>query len=189
MPLLRLCCLWTSWRRPPFNRPLSQRNPNVAIALLLLPTSPLHWQLPPLALLHPQQLNASFAAVWGTYKRPVCSTSTFRIEQGPTDILVVVRPPRKRTKRRKQPRSPRREFAGNASALSSSTPTGLQSDADLHWLADTGATSHMTPHYAWMRNYTPYVVDIHLADNTIVQSAGIGVWCLTQLLIVQMRVL
>ncbi len=25
-----------------------------------------------------------------------------------------------------------------------------------------------------MRNYTPYVVDIHLADNTVVQSAGIG---------------
>ncbi len=25
-----------------------------------------------------------------------------------------------------------------------------------------------------MRNYTPYVVNIHLADNTIVQSAGIG---------------
>ncbi len=25
-----------------------------------------------------------------------------------------------------------------------------------------------------MQDYTPYVVDIHLADNTIVQSAGIG---------------
>ncbi len=25
-----------------------------------------------------------------------------------------------------------------------------------------------------MRNYTPYVVPIHLADNTIIQSAGIG---------------
>ncbi len=71
-------------------------------------------------------------------------------------------------------KEPKKEFAGNASALSTSAPTGLQSDADLHWLADTGATSHMTPHYAWMRNYTAYVVDIHLADNTIVQSAGIG---------------
>ncbi len=87
---------------------------------------------------------------------------------------MVVRPPRKRTKQRKQQRKPRRSLLENASALSSSTPTGLQSNADLHWLADTGATSHMTPHYAWMRNYTPYVVDIHLADNTIVQSAGIG---------------
>ncbi len=45
------------------------------------------------------------------------------------------------------------------------TFTGLQT---------TGATSHMIPQYAWMRNYTPYVVDIHLADNTVVQSAGIG---------------
>jgi hypothetical protein len=43
----------------------------------------------------------------------------------------------------------------NASALSTFDPTTLQSDADFHWLADTGATSHMTPHRAWMRNYTP----------------------------------
>ncbi len=50
-------------------------NPNVAIALLLLLTSPLHWQLPPLAPLNPLQLNASFAAVWGMYKRPAGSTS------------------------------------------------------------------------------------------------------------------
>ncbi len=71
----------------------------------------------------------------------------------------------------KQAKETKKEFAGNASALSTSAPTGLQSDADLHWLADTGATSHMTPHYAWMHNYTPYVVDIHLADNTIVQSS------------------
>ncbi len=67
----------------------------------------------------------------------------------------------------------KKKFAENASALSTSTPKGLHSDADLHWLADTGTTSHMTLHYAWMRNYMPYVVDIHLADNTIIQSAGI----------------
>ncbi len=66
------------------------------------------------------------------------------------------------------------DACGNASALSSSTPTGLQSDADIHWLADMGATSHMTLHYAWMHNYMLYVVNIHQADNTVVQSAGIG---------------
>jgi hypothetical protein len=47
---------------------------------------------------------------------------------------------------------PAPEFAGNASALSTFDATTLQSDADFHWLADTGATSHMTPHRAWMRN-------------------------------------
>jgi hypothetical protein len=42
------------------------------------------------------------------------------------------------------------EFAGNASAPSSSSSpspfTPLQLDSDFNWLADTGATSHMTPH-------------------------------------------
>jgi len=40
------------------------------------------------------------------------------------------------------------EFAGNASARSKSPlhSSPLQLNADFHWLADTGATSHMTPH-------------------------------------------
>ena len=45
------------------------------------------------------------------------------------------------------------EFAGNASALStfsSLTPP------NSNWLADTGATSHMTPHRHWVRNYSPF---------------------------------
>ena len=45
------------------------------------------------------------------------------------------------------------EFAGNASdpsASSSSTPPNFD------WLADTGATSHMTPHRHWVRNYSPF---------------------------------
>ena len=29
----------------------------------------------------------------------------------------------------------------------------LQLDACVDWNADTGATSHMTPHRHWMRNY------------------------------------
>ncbi|KAF9473725.1 hypothetical protein BDN70DRAFT_816825 [Pholiota conissans] len=32
----------------------------------------------------------------------------------------------------------------------------------------------MTPHCSWIRNYTPHRIPIHLADHTIVYSAGIG---------------
>ena len=39
---------------------------------------------------------------------------------------------------------------------------------------DTGATSHMTPHRHWMRNYVPKRVPIKLADNKTVYSAGEG---------------
>ena len=50
----------------------------------------------------------------------------------------------------------------------------LQLDADVDWNADTGATSHMTPHCHWLRNYTLKRVPIKLADNTVVYSAGVG---------------
>jgi hypothetical protein len=52
------------------------------------------------------------------------------------------------------------EFAGNASALST--------------CADTGATSHMTPHRHWVRNYSPLRNSIRLADNSIIYSSGVG---------------
>ncbi|KIJ38120.1 hypothetical protein M422DRAFT_177052, partial [Sphaerobolus stellatus SS14] len=38
------------------------------------------------------------------------------------------------------------EFAGNASALPTGLSDPLQLNADFDWTADTGATSHMTPH-------------------------------------------
>jgi hypothetical protein len=66
------------------------------------------------------------------------------------------------------------EFAGNASALSTFDPTTLQSDTDFHWLADTGTTSHMMPHCAWMHKHTPHIIPIKLADHTIIYSAGMG---------------
>jgi hypothetical protein len=63
------------------------------------------------------------------------------------------------------------EFAGNASALStSSSPT----PPNLEWLADTGATSHMTPHRHWVRNYSPMRMPIRLADNSLIYSSGVG---------------
>ncbi|EKM73426.1 hypothetical protein AGABI1DRAFT_134795 [Agaricus bisporus var. burnettii JB137-S8] len=70
------------------------------------------------------------------------------------------------------------EFAGNAStpypSPSPSPSTPLQLDADFHWLADTGATSHMTPHRHWFRSYTSHKIPIRLADNSIVYSSGVG---------------
>src|SRR5258707_9158831 len=69
------------------------------------------------------------------------------------------------------------EFAGSAILRSSPAPSPLALDsshADSLWCADTGATSHMTPHREWLRNYRPHRIPVHRADNTIVYSAGIG---------------
>jgi hypothetical protein len=67
------------------------------------------------------------------------------------------------------------EFAGHA-ALSDYMALNslLQLDAKFNWIADTGATSHMTPHRHWIHNYAPLTVPVRLADNTIVYSAGVG---------------
>ncbi|KAG1888100.1 hypothetical protein F4604DRAFT_1570468, partial [Suillus subluteus] len=40
--------------------------------------------------------------------------------------------------------------------------------------ADTGATSHMTPHCHYIHNYTPKHISIQLAVSTIVYSAEMG---------------
>ncbi|EGO21551.1 hypothetical protein SERLADRAFT_351077, partial [Serpula lacrymans var. lacrymans S7.9] len=69
------------------------------------------------------------------------------------------------------------ESAENASLRSihpSDPHCPLQLDADIDWNADTGATSHMTPHRHWVHHYTPYRVPIKLADHTVVYSAGVG---------------
>lgn len=79
-----------------------------------------------------------------------------------------------------KPAEPAQEAAANASALSShslepsSPSTPLQLDADFTWNADTGATSHMTPHRHWLRNYKPLRLPVKLADNKVVYSAGVG---------------
>jgi transposase InsO family protein len=46
--------------------------------------------------------------------------------------------------------------------------------ADAHWIADTGAMSHMTPHRSWFTSYRPHVVPIRVANDAIVYSAGVG---------------
>ncbi|KLO04224.1 hypothetical protein SCHPADRAFT_811036, partial [Schizopora paradoxa] len=61
------------------------------------------------------------------------------------------------------------EFAGKASCP---PPSPLPTGSD--WIADTGATIHMTPHLHWFWTYTPNKTPICLADSSIIYSAGIG---------------
>ena len=67
------------------------------------------------------------------------------------------------------------ESAGKASIYS---PEQLDNPLLLNinhdWNADSGATSHMTPHRHWLRNYKQCHIPIKLADDTIIYSAGIG---------------
>ena len=65
------------------------------------------------------------------------------------------------------------ESAGSA-FLNHISSSPLQIDAGFDWNADSGATSHMTPHSHWIRNYTPFRTPIRLANDLIVYSAGIG---------------
>ena len=64
------------------------------------------------------------------------------------------------------------EFAGHTLAMSSSSSSIPLSNQN--WLADTGATSHMTPHRHWVHNYTPLRIPIRLADNRVIYSSGVG---------------
>lgn len=67
------------------------------------------------------------------------------------------------------------EMAGTADVLCDTTPTALLiADAGMDWNADTGATSHMTPHRHWFLTYKPYKTPINLADGSTVYSAGLG---------------
>jgi hypothetical protein len=62
--------------------------------------------------------------------------------------------------------------AALAASLRSSMPSG--SLADAHWIADTGATSHMTPHRSWFVQYKPFVTPIRVANDAVVFSEGVG---------------
>jgi len=64
------------------------------------------------------------------------------------------------------------EFAGHTLGTSSSSSSIALSNRN--WLADTGATSHMTPHRHWMHNYTPLRIPIRLADNRVIYSSRVG---------------
>ena len=66
---------------------------------------------------------------------------------------------------------PQTASVSSASCLYSSP---LQSETYLSWNADSGASSHMTPHRHWLRNYKPYSIEIKLADGSSIYSEGIG---------------
>jgi hypothetical protein len=46
--------------------------------------------------------------------------------------------------------------------------------ADAHWIADSGATSHMSTQRCWFKTFQPHVVPICVANNAIIYSEGIG---------------
>lgn len=67
------------------------------------------------------------------------------------------------------------EFAGNASIHDYTSPTSpIISDSSTDWIADTGATSHMTCHRHWFTTYSTNRTPIRLANNEVVYSVGIG---------------
>jgi hypothetical protein len=45
---------------------------------------------------------------------------------------------------------------------------------DTHWIADSGATSHMSTQRHWFKTLKPHIVPICVANNAIVYSKGIG---------------
>ena len=65
------------------------------------------------------------------------------------------------------------EFAGQASTVSD-VMVNSTSCYTYQWNTDTGATSSMTPHKSWIRNYKPYRVPIRLADHSVIYSEGVG---------------
>ena len=69
--------------------------------------------------------------------------------------------------------TPVTECAGKASAVSEFEANSTSSNV-FDWNTDTGATSHMTPHRNWIRNYKSYRVPIKLADERIIYSEGVG---------------
>lgn len=66
---------------------------------------------------------------------------------------------------------PQTASVSSASCLYSSP---IQSETYSSWNADSGASSHMTPHRHWLRNYKPYRIEIKLADGSSIYSEGIG---------------
>ncbi|KZT14468.1 hypothetical protein NEOLEDRAFT_1049566, partial [Neolentinus lepideus HHB14362 ss-1] len=73
------------------------------------------------------------------------------------------------------------EYAGNVGigkasvALSASDRSSwLSSLAAANWNTDTGATSHMTPHRHWFASYSPHIIPVRLANDTIIYTAGMG---------------
>ncbi|SJL14968.1 uncharacterized protein ARMOST_18445 [Armillaria ostoyae] len=79
--------------------------------------------------------------------------------------------------KRRQKGTGKREAANSADIkeeTASQASTDPSSPAMSHWNTDTGASRHMTPHRHWFNVYSPHIVPIRLADNTVIYSEGIG---------------
>jgi hypothetical protein len=48
------------------------------------------------------------------------------------------------------------------------------SNADAFWITDTGTTSRMTPHWSWFIDYKLHCIPMHIANDAVVYSVGIG---------------
>jgi transposase InsO family protein len=103
-----------------------------------------------------------------------------------------------KTKERKEERKAKRRGGGNcaaaATALLSSSSAAPKAPAvkelaasaslclagthdthaDAHWIADSGATSHMSTQRDWFKTLELHVVPIRVANNAIIYSKGIG---------------
>jgi transposase InsO family protein len=63
------------------------------------------------------------------------------------------------------------ELAASASVHLAGSP---DTHADAHWIADTGATSHMSPRRSWFTKLEPLAIPIRVANDHIVYSEGVG---------------
>jgi hypothetical protein len=63
------------------------------------------------------------------------------------------------------------ELAASASVCLAGMP---DTHADAHWIADTGATSHMSPRRSWFTKLEPLAIPIHVANDHVVYSEGVG---------------
>jgi hypothetical protein len=63
------------------------------------------------------------------------------------------------------------ELAASASVRLAGSP---DTHADARWIADTGATSHMSPRRSWFTKLEPLAIPIRVANDHIVYSEGVG---------------
>jgi hypothetical protein len=69
------------------------------------------------------------------------------------------------------------DITDNASTLFvdyTSPTSALKVSASSDWTADTGATSHMTPHRHWFSTYQPHRIPVYVANGQVLYSSGIG---------------
>jgi transposase InsO family protein len=70
--------------------------------------------------------------------------------------------------------APAAEFAGSATTASPNHSPSSPDIADNLWIADTGATAHMSPHRQFFATYESCSTPVRLADGNIVMAAGVG---------------